>query len=88
MALNYPNRQYQAILVTISTKQKEFLRQSGFKPSRLLQQAIDELMNTTNDGDLKTILRFQKEKVKLLTETVNKQRDLLEKNGLLGEYIK
>jgi hypothetical protein len=88
MALNYPNRQYKAILVSISQKQAQFLKETGFKPSRLLQQAIEELMNATNPGDLKDILRFQKQKINILTETMLKQKAFIEQKGLLQEYIK
>lgn len=88
MALNYPNRQYKAIAVTISNKQAQFLKETGFKPSRILQQAIEELMGTSNDGDLKSILKYQKEKVKQLLETVQKQKAFIEQKNLLEEYIK
>lgn len=87
MVVNYPNRQYKAIAVTISLKQFQFLKETRLKPSKLLQQAIDELMFNTSADDIKGVIRFQKERSQQLLNVVLKQKNFIEKNGLLTKYL-
>lgn len=75
-------------MVTISLEQEQFLRETGFKASKLLQQAINSLMESTNEGDLKELIRSKQSKINFLLETVNKQRDFIERNNLITEYMK
>ena len=75
-------------MVTISLEQEQFLKETGFKPSKLLQQAINSLMESTNEGDLKELIRSKQSKINFLLETVNKQRDFIERNNLITEYMK
>ena len=79
---------YKVIAVTIPPHQKKFLEETGFKPSKILQQAINSLMESTNNFDLKQLIQHKQNKINLLLETVNKQREFLEKQGLLEEFIK
>lgn len=74
--------------VSISNEQAQFLRETGFSASKLLQQAINSLMETTNEGDLKQLLNHKQNKIASLLETVTNQRDFMEKQGLLNEYLK
>jgi len=74
--------------LTISEEQERFLKETGFSASKLLQQAINSLMESTNEGDLKQLIQHKQNKITSLIETIAKQRDFIENQGLLTEYLK
>jgi len=87
MMQNSPYRDYKPMAVTISLKQYQFIKETKMSPSKLLQQAIEELMFNTSANDIKGIIRFQKEKAQQLLNTVLQQKEFIEKNGLLTKYL-
>jgi hypothetical protein len=75
-------------MTTISTEQEQFLKETGFSASKILQQGINSLMEATSEGDLKQLLEHKDNKIRTIVETMNKQRDFIEKQGLMLEFLK
>jgi hypothetical protein len=75
------------ISVSIKPEHKKFLAQTRFSASKLLQQAINELMNDYNNVDLKGLIDIQKKRNAALMETIAKMNDFLNQNSLLDAYF-
>lgn len=79
-----------AIIKTISIEQRheQFLKENPqLKPSKIMQQAIEALMNDYNQTDLSGLLQIQKSRNAQLMETITRMNRFLEKRELLESFF-
>lgn len=80
-------KNYAILSCSVTKEQKKFLEESRFKPSKILQQAINALMETYDRTDVKGLFDIQKKRMAGMAETMNRMREFIEKNGQMEEFF-
>lgn len=73
------------ISVSLSKEQKEFIDEMAISPSELLQRSINDLVESSKVSQ-KAVQEAQR-KIQFLQETINKQRDFIETQGLMDKFL-
>ena len=73
------------ISVSLSKEQKDFIDEMAISPSELLQRSINDLIESSKVSQ-KQVQELTR-KIGFLQETINKQRDFLESNGLMDKFL-
>lgn len=73
------------ISVSLSKEQKDFIDEMAISPSELLQRSINDLIESSkvSQKQVQDLTR----KISFLQETINKQRDFIESNGLMEKFL-
>lgn len=80
-------KNYAIISCSVTKEQKKFIDETTFKPSKILQQAINALMEDYHKTDLKGLLDIQKKRTAGISQTLNKMRDFIEQKGLMDDFF-
>jgi len=73
--------------VSLAERHNKFLKETGLSASKLLQQAIEGLMEDYNNEDLTGLLKNQKKRNAALMDTIEKMNNFLNKQNLLDKYF-
>ena len=71
--------------VSLSKEQKEFCEKLDLSLSKLLQNAISVVEESTKVSE--KFMQEQTRKILALNQTMNKQRDFIEAEGMMGKYL-
>jgi hypothetical protein len=74
------------ISCSISEEQKKFIEEMGLSPSELLQNSINEEINSLRVSQ--TIIKDLNRKIRSLIDTIDKQRKFIESKKLIEEFLK
>lgn len=73
------------ISVSITKEQKDFLDEMQVSPSELLQRSITDMIQS-HKINREAVLELQR-KLQVWIEMAQKQREFIEKRGILEEYL-
>ena len=73
------------ISVSLGKEHKDFIDEMGISPSELLQRSINDLIESSKISQ-KQVQELTR-KINFLQETINKQRDFIESNGLMDKFL-
>jgi len=74
------------ISVSITPQQKQFIDEMAISPSELLQDCINQQIES-NKVSVKLLEELNR-KIAVLREVIDKQRDFIESKGLMDDFIK
>lgn len=73
------------ISVSLGKEHKDFIDEMGISPSELLQRSINDLIESSKVSQ-KQVQELQR-KIIFLQETITKQREFIETNGLMDKFL-
>ena len=74
------------ISVSLGQGQKEFIDEMGISPSELLQRSINDIFESSKVSQ--KMVRELQDRISRLAETIKKQGDFIEEQGLTDLWLK
>jgi hypothetical protein len=71
--------------ISYSTEVEQYIRENGIKPSKIVQDFVKNAMESEKVS-VKAIQDREK-KIMFLNETINRQRDFIESQGLMDKFL-